>query len=155
MGTNIITYGGVSFDKNQVRYMSSTNENGKQQYSVVFNDGTRVRYTDTPCERNASISQEKKGNQVETSFNGLTHAEIKDTPKDDIYKLYGCEFTTVDADTQKYGRSYDSDTIFLADRKMADGTQQYNTGNKIYVCHGDTPPINYGKQKESNEIKKR
>ena len=132
-----ITYGGVTFDKNQIKHMTSTTENNVTKYSVWLNDGTQLTYKDTPTDRNANVKQfELENGKTRTEFSGLSRAEIKDTPKDDVYFLMGCEFTNVDADRKKgllIKESADKDHIRLRDRKMEDGTVQESNWNHFYL----------------------
>lgn len=132
-----ITYGGVTFDKAQVKHMTSTTENNVTKYSVWLNDGTKLTYKDTPTDRNANVKQFGLENgKTRTEFSGLSRAEIRDTENDDVYFLMGCEFTTVDADRKKGGlikKPADKDYILLRDRKMKDGTVQESNWNHFYL----------------------
>lgn len=138
--TESLNIGGVSFQADQVkthhevtntRVDDSGNVSAFTTYYVEMNDGTKLSYEAQPADRKASVFQETD----RTKFFGLSNVEITDTPKDDIYMLYGCEFTSLSADRTEIrrGLSADSDHIIVEDRIMGDGKIQISRHNNFYL----------------------
>ena len=164
---NSIMVGGVKFDAKDVKSYSTTKGTltrpldnvyqDSEHHEVVLRDGTKLEYDSTlgddDCynsnrrhlERQAEVQFEKDGT---INFKGLSGVTIRDTQQDDMYKLLGCEFTTVDAARTKDKKSgliiidhdivsADKDEIIFGDRMMPDGTTQKSRSSKALVRPGD------------------
>lgn len=68
----------------------------------------------------------------------LSYTKIVDNQgKDDMYRLFGCEFTRVEAyDISTF--TNDKDRIDFYNRELPDGTMQESQRNKVYYNKGDT-----------------
>ncbi len=153
--TEPLQIGGVSYQAEQVKkYSSETktrvdnsgNVSAFTTYHVEMNDGTKISYEAIPEDREASVFQENiAGSKTPTTkFFGLIHAEITDTPQNDFYRLVGCEFTEVNANRSKEGKTlkngktvYDNDIIKVDDRIMNDGSIQKAYNNKFHMDKSD------------------
>lgn len=142
-----LNIGGVSFSKaevakQEVKTKERTNEKGTweqyKEYTVTLKDGTKVTYEQQNEERKAAVDIQDDGS---INFYGLSKADIKDTEKDDTYRLMGCEFTRVLAKRQDKGFIFtepaDNDKISTYDREMPDGSIQKSNGNTASVNEGD------------------
>ena len=151
-----ITYGGVTFDRNQVKETSSKTKKNVTTYYVSLNDGTELTYREVPREREAFVELEKRNDKTFINFFGLTNAKIKDTEDNNIYTLMGCEFTTIDADRQigkPFEReSLDKDYIYIYDRKLDNGTIQESTNNTSYVTGFDVVNMTRDNKLKNNTI---
>ena len=142
--TEPLKIGGVKFSKTEVakkevKTKEKTSDKGTweqyKQYTVTLKDGTKVVYTEQPNERQAAIDIQDAGS---INFYGLEDATIKDTEKDDTYRLMGCKFTNVIAkDDGILGFGKDKDKINTYNREMPDGTIQGTKGNRALVNEGD------------------
>ena len=142
-----LNIGGVSFSKaevakQEVKTKERTNEKGTweqyKEYTVTLKDGTKVTYEQQNEERKAAVDIQDDGS---VNFYGLSKADIKDTEKDDTYKLMGCEFTGVMAKRQDKGIIFkepaDHDKISAYNREMPDGSIQKSNENYASVNEGD------------------
>lgn len=165
---NSIMVGGIKYNKNDVKNVSTSeamfdNHNGFRdglKHEVELRDGTKldynsVKYEDgssneqTRLEKKAEVQFEKDGT---INFKGLYDVEIKDTPKNDNYRLLGCEYTNVKADriveespgaiARFFGaegeiKSADADKILFSNRILPDGTVQKSHSSWAQVQSGD------------------
>ncbi|MBQ8167826.1 hypothetical protein IJZ97_00205 [bacterium] len=163
MSGNEINIGGVTYQPEHVKHHSesttkqidnSGNISIHTTYNVELNDGTTLTYGQQNLDRKASVFQKEN----ETQFFGLSNAKITDTPKEDVYKLFGCEFTTVDANREeeekvklpgsfrhsnyKLNVSTDSDTIIFENRVMPNGEIQKEKSAK-YVNVSSVPSFDW------------
>ena len=145
--TEPLNIGGVSFSKAEVAQqdVKTKDKTGKdgireqyKEYTVTLKDGTKVTYEQQNEERKAAVDIQDDGS---INFYGLSKADIKDTEKDDTYRLMGCEFTRVLAKRQDKGFIFtepaDNDKISTYDREMPDGSIQKSNGNGASVNEGD------------------
>lgn len=161
-----VMVGGVKYDANDVKSHSTTRGMLKfdgvyadaEFHEVVLKDGTKVTYNSSlkkgdwnnTNERNlagqAEVQIEKDGT---VNFKGLHHAQITDTPKDDTYRLLGCEFTHVEAARTKDETSgivfvdheitgADKDKMIFGDRELPNGEVQKSIASSVTVASGDT-----------------
>lgn len=131
--------GGVEFGEGTLRKLTSKEKRVKDdngvfqkyiEYTAILTDGTVVKYEaqkplmgKNGAELQPSIKKNKDGS---FDFTGLRCAVIKDTPKNDLYNLLGCEFTEVHA-----ARGKDKDVIDVANVELEDGTVIANDGISI------------------------
>ena len=145
--TEPVNIGGVSFSKTEVakqevKTKNATDKDGLweqyKEYTVTLKDGTKVTYRQQDAERKAAVAVQDDGS---VNFFGLSGAEIRDTEKDDTYRLIGCEFTHVRADRPDKGFIFkepaDIDDISAYKRKMPDGSVQKTKENIATVNAGD------------------
>lgn len=102
-----------------------------KQYTATLVDGTVVTYREQPpINKNDGVLPEiKKNNDGSFDFIGLYRANIKDTPKDDMYNLLGCHFTHVDA-----SGGNDKDKIDIANLPAHNSDcvrVEYNKGDEV------------------------
>lgn len=100
-------------------------------YTATLVDGTIVTYRDQPLpsENDGIMPEIKKNKDGSFDFIGLYNVQIKDTPKDDMYNLLGCQFTHVDA-----ARGKDKDKIDIANlsgHNSSDVRINYNKGDSV------------------------
>lgn len=142
-----LNIGGVSFSKTEVakqevKTKERTSEKGTweqyKEYTVTLKDGTKVTYEQQNEERKATVDIQDDGS---VNFYGLSSAEIRDTEKDDTYRLMGCEFTSVQARREPKGIIFkdpaDHDKISTYNREMPDGSIQESKENVARVNAGD------------------
>ena len=142
-----LNIGGVSFSKaevakQEVKTKERTTEKGTweqyKEYTVTLKDGTKVTYEQQNEERKAAVDIQDDGS---VNFYGLSDAVIKDTEKDDTYRLMGCEFTSVQARREPKGIIFkdpaDHDKISTYNREMPDGSIQESKENVARVNAGD------------------
>ena len=145
--TEPLNIGGVSFSKaevakQEVKTKNATDKDGLweqyKEYTVTLKDGTKVTYRQQDAERKAAVAVQDDGS---VNFFGLSGAEIRDTEKDDTYRLIGCEFTHVRANRDDKGFIFkepaDNDDISAHNRKMPDGSIQKTKENIATVNAGD------------------
>ena len=143
---NGVNIGGVSFAngivaQQQVSNVDKTTDKGTwtqvKYYTVTLRDGTKLAYEQQADSRNATVQILDDGS---VNFAGLSNANIVDTEKNDVYRLLGCEFTTVDSYRTKKGtfEGADQDKISGYNRELQDGTIQQNYENKAKCNNGDT-----------------
>ncbi|MBS5801985.1 MAG: hypothetical protein KIC80_03060 [Brachyspira sp.] len=145
--TEPLNIGGVKFSqtevaKKEVKTKERTTNKGTweqyKEYTVTLKDGTKVTYNEQAAEREAAIDIQDDGS---VNFYGLSRAKIKDTEKDDTYRLMGCEFTVVNAKRNDKGIIFkepaDRDHISAYNRELPDGSIQRKNDNVAYTNPGD------------------
>lgn len=183
---NSIMVGGIKYNKNDV-IQTRTSQislpdalNGSifkdaVRYEVTLKDGTKIMHTSSNTDevsteeqnlrRNAEVQVERDGT---INFKGLYGAEITDTPKNDNYRLLGCNYTDVHAEREtpvpksiverlseavggyvpEKTVGADADTITVAGRVLPNGEiQKSGFMNDINVNDGDV--VNYLKPEEN------
>lgn len=183
---NSIMVGGIKYNKNDVIQTRTSqislpaNSDGSifkdaVRYEVTLKDGTKIMHTSSNTDevsteeqnlrRNAEVQVERDGT---INFKGLYGVEITDTPKNDNYRLLGCNYTDVSAERETkavkgigdrlleaFASSVsletvgaDADTITVAGRVLPNGEiQKSGFMNDINVNDGDV--VNYLKPEEN------
>ena len=138
-----LNIGGIAFSKNEVAKKSvelkeRTTDKGTweqyKEYTVTLKDGTTLIYNEQDLDRKAAVDIQSDGS---VNMYGLSHAKIADNQgKDDMYRLFGCEFTRVEAyDSSTF--TNDKDRIDFYNRELPDGTMQESQRNKVVYNKGD------------------
>ena len=127
----------------------------EMEYSVTLKDGTTVTYPEQEDGKHAFVSVSCKGGNYEQPnrifFNSIDGARITDTPKDDVYELWRCTNTNVNAKRDsvtthgymsgpgvvyhEYERTHSEDKDKI---KVVDGTNvnvNYTTGFDTFERH--------------------
>ena len=115
---NSIMVGGIKYNKNDVIQtrisqislpdaLDGSIFKDAARYEVTLKDGTKIMHTSSNTDevsteeqnlrRNAEVQVERDGT---INFKGLYGAEITDTPKNDNYRLLGCDYTDVHAERE-------------------------------------------------------
>ncbi len=138
-----LNIGGITFSKQEVVKQSvktkdRTTSQGTweqyKEYTVTLKDGTKLVYNEQGLDRKAAVDIQSDGS---VHMYGLSRAEIIDNDgKNDVYRLFGCEFTNVQAyDSSKF--TNDKDKIDFYNRELPDGTIQRSRENKVGYNKGD------------------
>ncbi len=183
---NSIMVGGIKYNKNDVIQtrisqislpdaLDGSIFKDAARYEVTLKDGTKIMHTSSNTDevsteeqnlrRNAEVQVERDGT---INFKGLYGAEITDTPKNDNYRLLGCDYTDVHAEREtpvpksivdrlseavggyvlEKTVGADADTITVAGRVLPNGEiQKSGFMNDINVNDGDV--VNYLKPEEN------
>lgn len=167
---NSIMVGGIKYNKNdviQTRTSQVSVPNGSifqdaTRYEVTLKDGTKIMHTSSNTDEVSTKERNLRGNaevQVERdgtiNFKGLYDVEITDTPKNDNYRLLGCNLVQVNAEREapqsfweqvvegfrggvlKTPVGADADTITVAGRLLPNGELQESGTNFINCNDGD------------------
>jgi len=194
---NSIMVGGIKYYSKDVKNVSTSKISEKDagkgntfhdatKYEVTLKDGTKITHTSHKQKDGSSTEKENLARKAEVqvenngtvNFKGLYNADITDTPKNDNYRLLGCEYTTLEAarsetktedtgfvekiKTKIFGHTIkspeykgkDKDNITVANRKLDNGKVQ--TSFSTFVEYNDGDVINekecHVKTKDSSDM---
>lgn len=122
------TIGGITYNIYDIK--NSHNIDGT--YTVTLKDGTKLIYPEQELSREAEVVFDRSGR---IDFKGFYGVEIKDTPKNDSYRLMGCENVTLEA--ARGGDIVDCDLVQVIHRRTSDGRIQNAKNNTLKLDRND------------------
>ncbi|MCM1009817.1 MAG: hypothetical protein NC390_02925 [Fusobacterium sp.] len=158
-----VEYGGVRFAKGVLKpgVPIKTEEHREKNadgtfktyttYTATLVDGTVVTFSKQPPinQNDGVIPSVKKNKDGSFDFTGLQNAKINDTPKDDMYYLLGCQFTSVNIE-----RGKDKDVIEIGNIRDANGKLHESADIRVRYNKGDKvgTPMQPVSEKEYNGV---
>ena len=149
--------GGLIFAKGSLKNLETKEERYKDKegvfqtktvYKATLTDGTVVEYEKQEPLRgkNGEYQQPqiRKNKDGSFDFEGLQHAVVTDTAKNDNYNIIGCDDILVTANERD-----DKDVIDNANLRLADGTIIENSGIGIAYNQGDKVADLFGNPSEN------
>jgi hypothetical protein len=147
-----VSFGGATFNENDVKKRDVRFDNGKKIYCVFLNNGVKIEYPEQPEEQNAQINGRELTwwnsftDDTRTDLYRIDGAMVTGSENDDIISLNGCTNCKVDVSGDD-----NDDNVYIGDDNFTNWGQnprpsgRVSEHNTVIMDDNDTTRIGHGR----------